>query len=404
PVLGGSCGAGGVPCWEHPVRGWEQAVARVQGAVPTEKHPGGQGGDSRWQYPPPPAATTLGLARWGDISLGGCIPCWGVERCRAAKSIVPPSASSRLAKGGCVPSCSGAGGRGGQAGPVHWRSGPAPAVEPLKARRDPCRKPRSPPRSLHAARTGFPGPAAIWAGGQGLGSVSVFLQPGPDERKSELLPAGWQANKELYTLRYKSTDDSRELLLKAIMVEDSMILNVMDRSSQKVADVTLTVADYINPEHLDDFHKVYKNTEELKTRIASGIIAPFGSPTEKAKREPQAEKKDPAFPRDYDPLRVPPRQPAGTREPSWPSPMGPFSVGGEDLDPLGGRGGGMIVDPLRSGFPRPGLDPSAGLPSRLPPGAVPPGARFDPFGPLGANTSGPNPDHLPPPGYEDMFM
>lgn len=31
----------------------------------------------------------------------------------------------------------------------------------------------------------------------------------------------------MYTLRYKSMDDAQELLLKAIMVEDSMILNVM---------------------------------------------------------------------------------------------------------------------------------------------------------------------------------
>ncbi|NXV52725.1 PSMF1 inhibitor, partial [Uria aalge] len=229
-------------------------------------------------------------------------------------------------------------------------------------------------------------------------------QPGPDERKSELLPTGWEANKEVYTLRYKSTDDARELLLKAIMVEDSMILNVMDRSSQKVADVTLAVADYINPEHLDDFHMVYKNTEELRTRIASGIIAPLGGPTEKAKKEPEAEKKDADLPRDYDPLRVPPRQPAGTRAPSWPSPLSPFAVGGEDLDPFGGRSGGMIVDPLRSGFPQPGIDPSSGIPGRLPPGAVPPGARFDPFGPLGAGRPGPDPDHLPPPGYDDMFM
>lgn len=66
-----------------------------------------------------------------------------------------------------------------------------------------------------------------WAPGQGLSSPSVLLQPGPDERKSELLPGGWEANKEVYTLRYKSTDDTHELLLKAIMVEDSMILNVM---------------------------------------------------------------------------------------------------------------------------------------------------------------------------------
>lgn len=66
-----------------------------------------------------------------------------------------------------------------------------------------------------------------WARGQGLSSSSVLLQPGPDERKSELLPAGWEANKEVYTLRYKSMDDACELLLKAIMVEDSMILNAM---------------------------------------------------------------------------------------------------------------------------------------------------------------------------------
>ncbi|NXO01006.1 PSMF1 inhibitor, partial [Rhinopomastus cyanomelas] len=229
-------------------------------------------------------------------------------------------------------------------------------------------------------------------------------QAGPEERKSELLPVGWEANKEVYTLRYKSTDDAHELLLKAIMVEDSMILNVMDRSSQKVADVTLTVTDYINPEHLDDFHKVYKNMEELRTRIDSGIIAPLGAPTEKAKKEPEVEKKDPDLLQDSDPHRVPPRQPLGTRAPSWPSPVNPFAAGGADLDPLGGRSGGMIVDPLRSGFPQPGIDPSSGIPGHLPPGAVPPGARFDPFGPLGAGRSGPDPDHLPPPGYDDMFM
>ncbi|NWH59232.1 PSMF1 inhibitor, partial [Geococcyx californianus] len=227
-------------------------------------------------------------------------------------------------------------------------------------------------------------------------------QPGPDEKESELLPAGWEVNKEVYTLRYKSVDNAHELLLKAIMVEDSMILNVMDCSSQKVADVTLAVADYINPENLHDFHKVYKNMEELRTRIASGIIAPLKTPTEKAKNEPETEKKDPDLSRDYDPLRIPPRQPAGMRAP--PCPVNPFAVGGEDLDPFGGRSGGMIVDPLRSGFPQPGIDPSSGIPGRLPPGAVPPGARFDPFGPLGAGRSGPDPDHLPPPGYDDMFM
>lgn len=53
-----------------------------------------------------------------------------------------------------------------------------------------------------------------------------------------------------------------------------------------------------------------------------------------------------------------------------------------------GRGGGMIVDPLRAGYPRSGFDPSGGLPGILPPGAVPPGARFDPFGPVGRHRPG----------------
>lgn len=53
-----------------------------------------------------------------------------------------------------------------------------------------------------------------------------------------------------------------------------------------------------------------------------------------------------------------------------------------------GTAEGMIVDPLRSGFPRSGFDPTSGIPGVLPPGAVPPGARFDPFGPVGRHRAG----------------
>ncbi|WAR17423.1 PSMF1-like protein [Mya arenaria] len=88
-------------------------------------------------------------------------------------------------------------------------------------------------------------------------------------------------------------------------------------------------------------------------------------------------------------------------------PDDPFSIGRGDLDPLR-SGGGMLFDPMRGGRgPRFGMDPSAGLPSRLPRGAVPPGARFDPFGPPGTHPGqrpGPDPDHMRPPDYDDMFM
>lgn len=67
----------------------------------------------------------------------------------------------------------------------------------------------------------------------------------------------------------------------------------------------------------------------------------------------------------------------------------------------------MIFDPFRGGPPRVG--------PRGP--GHPPGARFDPIGPPGVGPGRPrprpreprapgepNPDHLPPPGYDDMFM
>ncbi|KAJ1867812.1 hypothetical protein LPJ78_000684 [Coemansia sp. RSA 989] len=83
----------------------------------------------------------------------------------------------------------------------------------------------------------------------------------------------------------------------------------------------------------------------------------------------------------------------------------PLSVGRDDLDPLGGsgglggmdQGGGMVVGPNHPMFrqgggdgPGPDTDPLRG-PQRLPPGAVPPGARFDPIVPHGQAPPGSHP-------------
>ncbi|KTG33909.1 hypothetical protein cypCar_00004515 [Cyprinus carpio] len=156
-------------------------------------------------------------------------------------------------------------------------------------------------------------------------------EPKDGEKKSELLPPGWNESKDLYALRYRSSDDKSNLLLKAFT----------DSKTEKVTDLTLNISEYVEEANLQTFER--------------------------------------------------------------PDPMDPFATGGADLDPFGGRAGGMIVDPLRAGFPRSGFDPSSGIPGVLPPGAVPPGARFDPFGPVGRHRPGPDPDHMPPP-YDDMFM
>lgn len=229
-------------------------------------------------------------------------------------------------------------------------------------------------------------------------------QPGPSDKKSELLPATWNSNKELYVLRYESKDGAKKLLLKAVPVENGMIINVLEHGTQQVADLTLNLDDYIDAEDLSDFHRTFKNSEELRSRIRSGLITPIHEQWEKARASSPHREFPPAIARDVDPLRIPSHHPHSSRQPLWRDPLSPFAVGGEDLDPFGCQRGGMIVDPLRSGFPRALIDPSSGLPNRLPPGAVPPGARFDPFGPIGTSPSGPNPDHLPPPGYDDMFL
>jgi hypothetical protein len=89
-------------------------------------------------------------------------------------------------------------------------------------------------------------------------------------------------------------------------------------------------------------------------------------------------------------------------------PRPPFGIGRSDLDPFRADPlgtGGMIFDPFRN------YD-SRTIPTNLPRGAVPPGARFDPFGPPnpddlipGSSTRvGPNPNNFKPPGFDDMFM
>lgn len=78
-------------------------------------------------------------------------------------------------------------------------------------------------------------------------------------------------------------------------------------------------------------------------------------------------------------------------------------IGRGDLDPFG-RGGGMLFSPPMPFQPSvPGMP---GGPAGRYPGIMP-GARFDPYGapdPDRIGRLGPNPDHLPPPGYDDMFM
>ncbi|XP_019716085.1 proteasome inhibitor PI31 subunit isoform X1 [Hippocampus comes] len=227
------------------------------------------------------------------------------------------------------------------------------------------------------------------------------------DKKSELLPSDWSGNKVEYALRYASEQGDAQLLLKALLVDSALVFNLMNRSTQQSSDVIVNLNEHVDAAHLRTFDRVFKDAGGLVAAIRSRLLPS----RDKRTQAEQSERTRRLDSRDDDnlddPLRVPDRHPRHATQPHWLDPMAPpFSVGGADLDPLGRSvsGGGMMVDPLRMGYPRSGFDPSSGIPDILPPGAVPPGARFDPFGPVGRHRPGPNPDHLHPPGYDDMFM
>lgn len=231
-------------------------------------------------------------------------------------------------------------------------------------------------------------------------------EPSSSDKKSEMLPAGWSSNKDLYTLRYKASDGDVQFLLKANTVETVVIFHLMNCSTQQVSDLTINTSDHVDANQLSSFDSVYKDTSSFSEKVKTQLLPPKDRPTTRTERRSRTDEEEEQrrWREDADPLRIPCRHPGG--QPHWNDPMvPPFAAGGADLDPFGSRGGGgMIVDPLRSGYPRSGFDPSSGIPDILPPGAVPPGARFDPFGPIGRHRPGPDPDHMPPPGYDDMFM
>uniref|UniRef100_A0A3P9PNN1 Proteasome inhibitor PI31 subunit n=1 Tax=Poecilia reticulata TaxID=8081 RepID=A0A3P9PNN1_POERE len=219
-------------------------------------------------------------------------------------------------------------------------------------------------------------------------------EPSSRDKKSELLPADWSSNKELYSLRYKSGDTDTVMVLKAIAVDSTLIFNLMNSGTKQVSDLMVNLVG----DGASLCCSVFRDADGLSEKVKAQLLPRPEKAPERSRRE-QGESSQRRREEDGDPLRLPCRHPRHGPDPLNP----PFAAGGADLDPSAG-GGGMIVDPLRSGFPRSGFDPSSGIPDILPPGAVPPGARFDPFGPIGRHRPGPDPDHMPPPGYDDMFM
>eukprot|EP00123_Amoebidium_parasiticum_P020305 comp4708_c0_seq1/m.871 comp4708_c0_seq1/g.871 ORF comp4708_c0_seq1/g.871 comp4708_c0_seq1/m.871 type:complete len:272 (-) comp4708_c0_seq1:503-1318(-) len=252
------------------------------------------------------------------------------------------------------------------------------------------------------------------------GYLCVGLETPEDGPGSKTLPVGWDSYSDVWTLCYRhpSTKDT-VYTLKAVLMGSKLLVHVL--SGETVHSCEIDVGQCV----------VGGKVAPSRVRAMVGPMLDKMDVRKEPKPADSDEKQKKPQPAHADPLRVPPRRPIDPL--ADPLAMGPGRagmVGG----PYGGYGDTDRLPHFGGGFPVPGQMPGGGGMFMGPPGgmgiggrggfggeddiygmprgAVPPGARFDPFGPPDPrnprNARGgrgdPDPDHLPPPGYGNMFM
>ncbi|XP_053665351.1 proteasome inhibitor PI31 subunit [Anopheles marshallii] len=192
--------------------------------------------------------------------------------------------------------------------------------------------------------------------------------------QSELLPEGWNANNVSYALRY--TINNELYNLHGTLSNDTMILNLLHAKTLKVSNVVFNFETTIQSFRGGKVTNLIANVDKQISRLDTELVKPIHNavPTQTSGTLTAAVPKNAAVPQD-----IPKVETFGV----------PYvGVGMADRDPLGILGGGMLMDPI---------------PPRMP-GMFMPRPRIDPMGPNNRLNRQPNPDHLPPPGYDDMFM
>jgi len=226
--------------------------------------------------------------------------------------------------------------------------------------------------------------------------------PESNSSTTELLPKDWNSNQDVYSLRYTTKDNKSRFLLKITKMEHMLQVDVV-MNEDTVANISVPVANYIADDYTD-YSTAYKDLESLSESFKKDVMQNFQpKPVNVSSSTSQKNTTDPS-PAPARPLRHP-TNPLHERDPYR---FGFPRVGGSDLNPFSFGGGGMLMDPSSFGVPsRPTL-PQFGVGGPrgfLPRGAVPPGARFDPFMPpiMPTNRFDPDPDHFRPPDFDDFM-
>ncbi|XP_058121960.1 proteasome inhibitor PI31 subunit [Anopheles ziemanni] len=208
-----------------------------------------------------------------------------------------------------------------------------------------------------------------------------------DIERSELLPEGWNESHESYNLRYAIGTEL--YILHGTVSKDTMICNLLQAKTLNVSNIAFNLKEAVCGINGDSINTLLKDINAQVSLVKNNLLNPIvgGTPTTAGTQTEAQQGASSSVPSN-----IPP--PGGNRVQQNPYYMPPrIPVGRGDLDPLGRLGGGMLLDGPRNAFPNFGPVPQ-------------PRPRFDPFGPNmnRFNRPGPDNDHLPPPGYDDMFM
>ncbi|XP_052899221.1 proteasome inhibitor PI31 subunit [Anopheles moucheti] len=197
--------------------------------------------------------------------------------------------------------------------------------------------------------------------------------------QSELLPEGWNANNVSYALRY--TINNELYNLHGTLSNDTMIVNLLHAKTLQVSNVVFNIDATIQSFRGGKVLNLIANVDEQISRLDTELVTPMHNvvPTQSSGTQTATV---PQIASNISIVEV-------SRMPGMPI-IGPVGMG--DRDPMGVLGGGMLMDPMRPRMPGAGQ------------GMFMPRPRIDPMGPNNRLNHYPNPDHLPPPGYDDVFM
>ncbi|ETN66315.1 hypothetical protein AND_001949 [Anopheles darlingi] len=218
------------------------------------------------------------------------------------------------------------------------------------------------------------------------GFLNVGVGDDDIDERSELLPEGWNANRDSYALRYAY--DGQLFILHGNLSNGTMIVNLLCIKTVLVSVVAFRLDETVRAYRGNNLNSLIANVGTQLSRLKNEMIQEVVADSTK-NSETQTEPESPTSTLRSQAARHTCTPQGIDRRPSGLEVGSAYDVGYADLNPLGVLGGGMLLPPGHR------------------PHDIRPRIRFDRIGPgPGLGYRAPNPDHMRPPGNPDfdMFM